>query len=510
MLQHIVSSYFTKRNKRIEKIWNNSADIQNETLCQLLKKGNHTFYGKKHHFNKVKNYKSFKKFVPLTNYETISPYIQQAYKGNKDVLWPGKISWFAKSSGTSSGNSKIIPLTKQALYQTHYKGGRDLLARYQKSNPKSKLYLGKHLILGGANTINQFQADSYCGDLSSFIVDNFPFWVERKRTPKKEIALLDNWEEKIEKLAQATIHENVVIIAGVPSWTLLLLQHILEITGKSTIKEVWPNLELFMHGGINFQPYKKQFQQIIGKDINYYQSYNATEGYFGLQANNTDDDMLLMLDYGIFYEFIPVKIFKQFSTLNDKNINQYICAIDKVEKNIDYVLIITTNTGLWRYVIGDTVKFTSILPYKFIVSGRITQFINAFGEELIIENVEQAMAATCQQLNVEIIDYTAAPILLNNKQAGFHQYAIEFKKNPENIQEFATLLDYNICQLNSDYQAKRSHHQMLSCLQIVILTNNTFYNYLKKVNKLGGQHKTIRLSNDSTFITKILKETPLC
>lgn len=510
MLQHLVSSYFTQRNKRIEKIWNNSAVTQQQTLKYLIKKAKNTLYGKKHHFNKVEDYESFKNTVPLTNYETILPYIQQAYKGEENVLWPNKTFWFAKSSGTSSGKSKIIPLTKEALTYTHYKGGRDLLARYQQSNPNSKLYLGKHLILGGANTINQYQHHSYCGDLSSFIIDNFPFWVERKRTPKKEIALLDNWEEKIEKLAHATIPENVVIIAGVPSWTLLLLQRILEITEKKTIAEVWPNLELFMHGGINFQPYKNQFHQIMGKHINYYQSYNATEGYFGLQANNLDEDMLLMLDYGVFYEFIPVNIFKQCSNLNDKSINHHICSVEDIGLELDYVMIISTNAGLWRYVIGDTVRFTSTKPYKFVVSGRISQFINAFGEELVIENVEQAIATTCQQLNVTINDYTAAPILLNQQQAGYHQYVIEFIKKPQNIQEFTTLLDANICKLNSDYKAKRSHHQLLSCLQIVEVPEHTFYNFLKKQNKLGGQHKTVRLSNDTTFIKKLLKETHQC
>ena len=498
----IVNSVFSwiikKRIHQMELFMKHPIDVQNEVLLGLIEKAKNTEWGKTYGYKSINNYQDFINRVPLQDYESLKDQIIRIKHGEQNVLWPTDIKWFAKSSGTSTGKSKFIPVSKESLIDCHYKGGKDLLSIYHNNHPKSKLILGKVLVVGGSSAINSFSDKSYYGDLSAIIMKNFPMWVEQRRVPKMSIAIMDNWEQKIEKMALSTTKENVSNISGVPSWTLVLLKRILELNKTSNILDIWPNLELFMHGGVNFSPYKEQFKKLApGNQLNYYENYNATEGFFGLQDQSKVEEMLLMLDYGIFYEFIEQ------SEMNKENPKTV--SLENVALNKNYAVVITTNAGLWRYIIGDTVRFTSLSPFRIKVTGRINQFINAFGEELIIDNAEKALSAACIKTNSIIKEYTAAPQFFIGNSTGRHQWLIEFEQSPKNIEYFAKVLDKELKELNSDYEAKRFNNMVLEHPKINKLAKGTFYLWMKKNNKLGGQHKIPRLSNDNKYVNQLFK-----
>jgi hypothetical protein len=498
LLNSIFSWVIKKRIHQIELFVKYPHDVQEEWFNKLIQEGKNTEYGKKFHFSDIKNIIDFKEQVPVIEYDDIKDYILRIKHGEQNIIWSSEIKWFAKSSGTSNDKSKFIPVSKESLEECHYKGGKDMLSIYYNNVPDSKLFSGKTLVVGGSSQVNQFSSDSYYGDLSAIIMKNFPFWVEFRRTPRLSVALMDKWEEKLEKMAQETCTEDVTNISGVPSWTLVLLKRILEITGKNSIKEVWPNLELFMHGGISFTPYREQYKNIIGTPgINYLETYNASEGFFGIQDQMNSNEMLLMLDYGIFYEFLPLE---ELGKKHPKTLQ-----LDEVALNTDYALIITTNAGLWRYNIGDTIMFTSLNPFRIKVTGRTKHFINAFGEELMIHNAEKALEIACEKSKANIKDYTVAPVFMSENNSGRHQWLIEFSKKPDNIEYFNELLDNALKNINSDYEAKRYKNMTLSLPEIIILPENTFYNWLKSKGKLGGQNKVPRLYNDRKYADQLLK-----
>jgi len=497
----IINSVFSwlikKRIHQIELFMKYPINVQNELLQKLVYEARNTEWGKKHDFKNIKNYNDYINKVPLQNYESLQTLILRIKQGEQNVLWHSEIKWFAKSSGTTTGKSKFIPVSKESLEDCHYKGGKDLLAIYHNNHPKTKLIVGKTLVVGGSSKLNPFSETSYYGDLSAIIMKNFPFWVEQRRVPEMEIALMENWDEKIEKMANSTSKEDVSNISGVPSWTLLLLNRILEINKTDNLFDIWPNLELYMHGGVNFSPYQKQFERIIpSSKMNYYESYNASEGYFGIQDQQKSNEMLLMLDYGIFYEFIP------FENTNEEQPTTV--ALENVELNKIYEMVITTNAGLWRYRLGDTIEFTCLNPFRIKIIGRTKQFINAFGEELMVDNAEKAITEACDKTQAIIKDYTVAPFFLEGNNAGKHQWLIEFEKKPADVALFGYFLDEALKKLNSDYEAKRFSNMILAEPEILILEKNTFYNWLKSKNKLGGQHKVPRLSNNRKLLEEIL------
>lgn len=494
----IFSWIIKKRIHQIDLFKKYPFEVQDEVFQNLIENATHTEYGKKYRFSKIENYSEFNKSVPLNNYETLKPYIDRLFKNEQNVLWGSDVKWFAQSSGTVGHKSKFIPVSKESLHDCHYKGGKDLLSLYYNQIPDRKLYKGKHLILGGSAKINYLNTDSYFGDLSAIILKNMPWWAELRRTPAKEIALMSEWEEKLEKLAQSTLKEDVYILAGVPSWTLVLCQRILEITGKTHLREVWPNLELFMHGGVSFDPYREQFKKLIPfDDMNYVETYNASEGFFGIQDDFNLNELLLMLDYGVFYEFIPMD---SFDGLNSKKV----ISLKDVEIGKNYALVISTNAGLWRYIIGDTIKFTSSTPYRFKITGRTKSFINAFGEELIVENAEKAIAETCLKTNAQVREFTAAPIFMEVDKKGGHEWLIEFSRLPEDQLAFTHILDGELKNINSDYEAKRTGDLSLQMPIIHSLKEGTFDQWLKQKGKLGGQNKIPRLMNDRSLIDEVL------
>lgn len=497
-LNSIVSWLMKKRIHQIELFLKYPHEVQQETFEYLIQSARNTWWGKKYGYADISSVEEFKQRVPVQTYESLQPFIERLMRGEQNLLWHSEIKWFAKSSGTTSSRSKYIPVSREALDDCHYKGGKDLVACYYHNNPDAAPYSGKTLSMGGSSTINEFRSDSYTGDLSAIILKNLPIWAELKRIPDKTTALLGNWEEKIARMAETTRKEDVSTLIGVPSWTLVLLKRILELEGKKDIREVWPNLELFMHGGVSFKPYENQYRSIISGDMHYYESYNASEGYFGIQDLNNANDILLTLDYGIFYEFMPLsELGKEFpKTL----------SLHEVEPNTNYALIISTNAGLWRYQIGDTVKFTSTSPYRITVSGRTKHFINAFGEELIIENAEDALRKACAATGATITDYTAGPIYMSNNKASGHEWLIEFATSPNNLETFTDLLDEALREVNSDYDAKRSSDLSMARPIIHAVAENTFYNWLKRKNKLGGQHKIPRLSNNREYLDDILEQ----
>ncbi len=486
-----------KRLQQIEFFKNNPSVVQQKLLKDMILKCSSTKFGELFSFKEIKNYIDFTQKVPIQDYTSIYTFIEETLTGKKNILWKGSTHWFSKSSGTTSHRSKILPVTKEHLYDCHYKGGKDLLSLYYHNYPNRKLYNGKHLIIGGSSEINILDKKSYIGDLSAIIIKNLPFWAEIRRTPSRETSLLSNWEEKLDKLVRETIEEDVYILAGVPSWTLVLLKRILEFTGKKSIKEVWPNLELYMHGGVNFSPYKAEFESIIGEKINYVETYNSSEGFYGIQDQPETNELLLMLDYGIFYEFIPVE---EFNGLNSKKV----IPIEDVEINKNYALVISTNAGLWRYIIGDTILFTCTSPYRFKITGRTTQCLNVFGEEVIVENADRAIAETCKETNAFIKDYAVFPIFPKNNQKGGHEWFIEFSKQPNNLNEFTVILDNKLQSINSDYAAKRQGDFVLTFPKIHILIENTFELWLKKQNKLGGQHKIPRLNSTREIADQLI------
>jgi flagellin-like hook-associated protein FlgL len=497
LLSPAISKLARMRLWRIENWSKHPVAVQRHVLQDLVTAAQYTEFGKKYHFNKLFTLKDFKKNVPIHDYDAIKPYIERMMNGEENILWNTPITWFAKSSGTTSDKSKFIPISEESLKQNHFQASKDVLSNYYKNFPSSDLLTGKGLVVGGSHQINKVNEDIQYGDLSAILMQNSPFWGQWLRTPELSIALLDEWENKIEKLAQTTANENVTSLAGVPTWTLLLLKRILEIKGKKVIAEVWPNLELYINGGVSFIPYKEQFDKIIGKKINYLEIYNASEGFIAGQQNPDDDGMLLFMEHGIFYEFMPVEEY-------GKDDPQTV-GLKKVVPGKNYALVISTTGGLWRYLIGDTIQFTSVHPYKIKVSGRLKHYMNAFGEEVIVDNTDNAIAAAAEKTHAVVTDYTAAPIYFSEQSNGAHEWLIEFDTPPQNLQAFTTELDTALKNINSDYEAKRHKDIALRMPVVHILPKGIFTEWLRSKGKLGGQHKVPRLSNERIMLEEILQ-----
>ncbi len=497
IINSIISWFLKKRKHQMELFLKYPIDVQNELLMQLLHKAKHTEIGEKYEFSKIKNYQNFIENVPIQQYESIEPLIERSRKGEQNIFWPTPIKWFAKSSGTTNAKSKFIPVSDEALENCHFKAGKDMLCLFFNNNPDATLFSGKGLRLGGSSAVYE-DNNSYFGDLSAIIIENMPFWADFSSTPKQEVALMDEWESKMKAIVDETIDEDITSLVGVPSWMLVLLNRVLEKTGKKNILEVWPNLEVYFHGGVNFNPYREQFKKLIPKkDFKYYETYNASEGFFALQDANGSSDLLLMLDYGIFYEFIPMDKFN--------GEHSEVIPLSKVKLNTNYAIVITTNGGLWRYLIGDTIKFTSLDPYKIRITGRTKHFINVFGEELIVENAEDALKQACLKTNAEISEYTVAPIFMTEEESGSHEWLIEFSKAPDSINYFTELLDNALKSINSDYEAKRYNNMTLTIPKVNVASKGLFYNWLKFKGKLGGQHKVPRLSNSRKHLEELLE-----
>ena len=472
-------------------------DVQEELLFRLLQSAKDTEFGRKFDFSFINTYKDFASKVPIQQYESIEPLIERCRKGEQNLFWPTKIKWFAKSSGTTNAKSKFIPVSDEAIENCHLKAGKDMLCLYINNNEETTLFNGKALRLGGSNAVYE-DNNSYFGDLSAIIIENMPFWADFSSAPSQETALMSEWETKMEAIINETIHENITSLVGVPSWMLVLLNRVLEKTGKNNILEVWPNLEVYFHGGVNFNPYREQYRKLIPKkDFKYYETYNASEGFFALQDVNGSLDLLLMLDYGIFYEFIPMREYC--------GENSIAIPLSQVKKEENYAVVISTNGGLWRYLIGDTVKFTSLSPYKIRITGRTKHHINVFGEELIIENAEEALKLACKKTSSTITDYTVGPIFMDRKKQGSHEWVIEFAKAPQNLKYFTELLDNALKSINSDYEAKRYNNMTLVMPKVHSVKKGLFYTWLKKKGKLGGQHKVPRLSNKRDFVEELLR-----
>jgi hypothetical protein len=499
LLNSILTWIMKKRIHQIELFMKYPHEVQEELFKKLIQAGKTTEFGRTYGLEDIENYEQYRARVPVHTYEQLYPYIARLLRGEQNILWPTEIKWFSKSSGTTNARSKFIPVSYEALEDCHFKGGKDMLAIYVNNYPNTKLFDGKGLAVGGSHQVNENDptASSHYGDVSAVIMQNLPVWAEFIRTPKLETALMSNWEEKIEKLARETAVENVTNIAGVPTWTILLIQRVVEITGKKNIMEVWPNLEAFFHGAVSFLPYRKVFQELIPNPaMVYWEIYNASEGFFGIQDRSNSDEMLLMLDYGIYYEFIPLD--------DSQSREPKVIPLQEVEIGKNYAMIITTNSGLWRYNIGDTVKFTSRSPYRIKISGRTKQFINAFGEEVIVENAETAVTNACEVTGAVIDNFTAAPVFLEANKKGGHEWIIEFRKKPADLAAFTHVLDETLRQINSDYDAKRSHDLALVAPKIHSVEPGTFYNWMKKRGKLGGQNKVPRLANSREYIEDIL------
>jgi hypothetical protein len=497
----IINSFATwilkKRIHQMELFLKYPHEVQEELLFSLIKTAENTQIGKKYDFSSVKNYTTFSERVPIASYEELEPLIELTRKGEQNVFWHSNIKWFAKSSGTTNAKSKFIPVSAEALENCHYKASKDLLCLFLNNNEDSQLFTGKSLRLGGSKQLYE-DNNTFFGDLSAILIDNMPIWAEFSSTPSSKISLMGDWETKLPAIINETVNENVTSLAGVPSWMLVLLQKALETTGKSNLLEVWPNAEVYFHGGVSFEPYKEQYKKLFPKDsFKYYEIYNASEGFFAIQDQNGSDELLLMLDYGIFYEFIPMDTFG--------TLNQRIIRLNQVELHKNYALVITTNSGLWRYLIGDTIRFTSLSPYRIKVTGRTKHHINVFGEELMVENTDTALAKTCKTFNCEVVDYTVAPIFMKDKEKGAHEWIIEFKNAPEDIVKFSQALDENIQAVNSDYEAKRYNNMTLNSLVMNVARENLFYDWLKQQDKLGGQHKVPRLSNERTYLESLLQ-----
>ncbi|MFP9100067.1 GH3 auxin-responsive promoter family protein [Flavobacterium sp. RHBU_24] len=495
IINSIASWILKKRIHDMELFLKYPNEVQEELLHNLLNTAEHTVIGKKYDFASITNYRTFAERVPVSTYEDLEPLIEQTRKGEQNVFWPTPIKYFAKSSGTTNAKSKFIPVSAEALEDCHYKGSKDLLCLYLNNNEESQLFTGKSLRLGGSK---QLYADnnSVFGDLSAILIDNMPFWAEMSSTPSSRVSLMGEWESKLAAIVSETVHENVTSFAGVPSWMMVLLNRILEETGKTSLLEIWPNIEVYFHGGVSFEPYRGQYHNILPKDdFKYYEIYNASEGFFAIQDSNYSNELLLMLDYGIFYEFIPMDTFG-----TDR---QRVLPLSEVELNKNYAVVITTNSGLWRYMVGDTVRFTSISPYRVKVSGRTKHHINVFGEELMVENTDKAIAKACQLTGLEVLDYTVAPIFMEGREKGAHEWIIEFKNAPLNAEVFRTHLDEAVQSVNSDYEAKRYNNMTLNKLVLNVARPKLFYDWLKEQDKLGGQHKIPRLSNERTYLEQL-------
>lgn len=496
LFNSIASWLLKKRFHQIELFLKYPEEVQEEVLLQLLEFAEDTEIGRTYDFESISSYSDFKERLPIVSYEEIQPIIERTRKGEQNLFWPTKVKLFAKSSGTTDAKSKFIPVSGEALEDCHYKSSKDLLCLYLNNNENSQLFTGKSLRLGGSKELYEDNGSLF-GDLSAILIDNMPLWAEYSSTPSNKVSLMSEWESKLMAIIHESVQENVTSLAGVPSWMLVLMNKVLEETGKENLFQVWENLEVYFHGGVNFNPYKEQYKKILpNSNFRYYEIYNASEGFFAIQDRNGADDLLLMLDYGIFYEFIPMDVY---GALNEEAI-----ALWDIELGVNYAIVITTNSGLWRYRIGDTVRFTSKSPYRIKVTGRTKHHINVFGEELIIENAEEALKIACTKTGAEIIDYTAGPIFMVDKEKGAHEWMMEFRTMPEDFSAFVEIFDNALKSLNSDYEAKRLNNITLNSPVVHIARENLFYDWLKKNDKLGGQHKIPRLSNKRDYLEELL------
>ncbi|HSZ24556.1 MAG TPA: GH3 auxin-responsive promoter family protein [Cytophagaceae bacterium] len=496
LVNSILRALLKTRMSRIDAYRKNPIEVQEQLFEYLINRGKDTVWGKQYGYQSIRNGEDFKN-VPISSYEQLYPYIERIMKGEQNVLWDSPISWFSKSSGTTNARSKFIPVSKECLQDTHYRGGKDTLTCFFVNNPNSELFSGKSLGIGGSYSPNPYTNEMNCGDVSALIIANLPKWAEFGRTPTLEIALMNEWEAKIEKMAAYVSKENVTNISAVPTWTVVLLEKILQITGKKNILEVWPEFNVFFHGAVAFHPYKEVFKKFFpGDQVKYYETYNASEGFFAMQDQQDSDEMLLALDNGIYFEFIPSD---EFEKENPKTLR-----LDEVELHKNYALLISTNAGLWRYKIGDTVRFTSLAPFRIKISGRTKHFINAFGEELVIENAESAMTKACHETKATISNFTAAPVFFSEKTKAAHEWIIEFINVPQNMEEFITILDNTLREVNSDYDAKRYKDLALQRPIVHSVSEGTFYNWLKKKGRIGAQIKVPRLSNSRDYVEEIL------
>lgn len=493
-----MGQFFKPRQYALEKHYTQPEALQEAVLRHLLERGSNTEYGRNHLLSPKNSYEEFAKNVPINTYEELKRDIDRMRHGEADVLWPGQVQWYAKSSGTTNDKSKFIPVSAEGLHDIHYQGGKDVVTFYLRNNPNSRLFDGKSLILGGSHSPNYNVDGSLVGDLSAILIENINPLVNLMRVPRKRTALLSDFEVKRDRIAQECLHKNITNISGVPSWMLSVLVRVMELSGKKYLEEVWPNLEVFFHGGIAFTPYRSQYEQLItSSKMHYMETYNASEGFFGIQDDPTDRSMLLMLDYGVFYEFIPLEeVGRPDAT---------VVPLEGVEIGRNYAMVITTSCGLWRYMIGDTVEFTSKRPYKFIITGRTKYFINAFGEELIMDNAEKGLAYACEKTGAQVLEYTAAPVYMDKNAKCRHQWLIEFSKDPDNLERFAQALDEKLQELNSDYEAKRSNNVTLQHLEVVKAKEGLFNDWLKQKGRLGGQHKVPRLSNSRKNMDELLE-----
>ncbi|QIK16906.1 GH3 auxin-responsive promoter family protein [Blattabacterium sp. DPU] len=493
---YFTSTFLKKRIKNVEFFMRYPIEIQNQLINKLILYAKNTEFGKKYGFREIKKYQQFSERIPICRYSDLQSFIKRIRKGEENILWPGVVKWFAKSSGTTNTKSKYIPVTKLSMNTCHYKAGKDMLSIYIHNHPKTKIFFGKAVRLGGSYELHK-KYNTFYGDLSSILIKNMPFWVDNICVPRKKIALMSEWEKKLDNIIKETGYKDVRILLGVCSWLLIFLNKLLKKFGFEKIDEIWPNIEVIFHGGVSFSPYIYQYQKLFDKSINYYDIYSASEGFFAIQDQKKVKDLLLLLNHGIFYEFIP--------TEEIDHDNPKIFSIDQVELNKNYALVISTNAGLWRYIVGDTVRFTSLSPYRISISGRTTHYINSFGEELIIENAEKALNIACMKTNSIIHEYTAGPVYMNQKNSGAHEWIIEFEKQPRNLCDFINILDDELKSLNSDYEIKRYKNIVLGPPVIYVARNGLFYDWLKKHKKLGGQNKVPRLSNDRRYIDSILK-----
>lgn len=496
LVNKVMEILMKKRMRQIENFIKYPIETQENTLFNNLSKARNTEYGNLYKFNEIDNLREFQSRVPLVTYEEFEPYIEKARRGIADVSWEGKIKWFAKSSGTTNAKSKFIPISDVSLEDCHYSAGKMMFAIYLNNHPDTEIFKNKNLRLGGSSEIYQ-EYDTLFGDLSAILIDNLPFYAELRNSPNRQISLMSEWESKMKAISAAVIKEDIGCLTGVPSWMLVLLHKILEETGKEKLDEVWPMLEVFFHGGISFKPYKENYEELTHKKLNFYEIYNASEGFFAIQDRSDSKEMLLLLDNGIFYEFIPMD---EFGSADPK-----VITLEDVEVGKNYAIVITTNGGLWRYIIGDTVKFTSTDPFRIVVTGRTKHFINAFGEELIIENAEEGIRKACEKTQAVIKEFTAGPIFMEGNEKGAHEWIIEFEKKPDNIEAFANILDESLQELNSDYEAKRYKNMTLNPLKLNVARENLFFDWMKSRGKLGGQNKVPRLSNTREYLDDLLE-----
>ncbi len=496
IINSIASWILKKRIHQIDLFRKYPNDVQNDVFLSLIRSNEKTLLGQRYDYAGIKNYNTFAERVPLFTYEEFEPYIERTRRGENNIFWSEPIRWFAKSSGTTNAKSKFIPVSGEALENCHYKAAKDLLCLYLNNNENSQLFTGKSLRLGGSKQLYE-DNNTFFGDLSAILIDNMPFWAEFSSTPSNKTSLMSEWENKMKAIVNEVQSENVTSFVGVPSWMLVLFNRIIQETGKASLLDLWPNAEVYFHGGVSFEPYRDQYRKLLPSDtFRYYETYNASEGFFAIQDQNDCSEMLLMLDYGIFYEFIPMETFGK--------ADQKIIPLAQVELGKNYAMVITTNAGLVRYLIGDTVRFTSLLPYRIKITGRTKHFINVFGEELMIENTDRALAKTCADFGVEVLEYTVAPVFMTDSEKGAHEWVVEFVKEPKDLEQFAKVLDLNLQELNSDYEAKRYNNMTLNPLVLQKARKNLFHDWLKNQDKLGGQHKVPRLANDRKILEELL------